>query len=407
MKIKKDNKKTYFKLAALTIGLSIAGVSFADNDMSAAVVSQLKNLNSNVQVVGNSMQAIAIANNKSNHGFEPDANINQSMTSNTAYQDGKNANEQTLASLSLGDIQSQLQPFSDKLLQTDSGMIDADAISTRLLNDELLKSKLSVGTRASDSVYSNNPTVLSLSLVYANDLPPGGLNKPTADENHDNYFDFGSLISPMSYNDGQYSEQAAQAYVTYLTKSYNDPGSTVADAFQNKLQQSKTDTDKVGLYKQLLSDPKYQDYQLTERSAVAARSVAVNNLEYLIAERTPVKGLGKKAGVTNSNGQPVNDASPLQVESYNANHRLKNPSWYGHVQSESQANVQRETLIVLSELQSQMFQAHMDRERMIGMMAAQSAMSSGMSSQLTASQAQQLKGDIAKFTLASDNDNKK
>src|SRR3990167_8326524 len=99
------------------------------------------------------------------------------------------------------------------------------------------------------------------------------------------------------------------------------------------------------------------------RSLLALRSISVNLLNQLIAERTPMPGLAQAAGLP-ANSQAK--ASPLQVEAYQANHRVDNPQWYNtDVAQASPATVQRETLIVLAEIEHQNYQAHLDRERIL------------------------------------------
>ncbi|PHQ80778.1 MAG: hypothetical protein COB66_04020 [Coxiella sp. (in: Bacteria)] len=121
----------------------------------------------------------------------------------------------------------------------------------------------------------------------------------------------------------------------------------------------------------------------------------MNNFEHIISERTPVKDLGTKAGIPG-----VKDASPLQIQEYLATRRVSSPQWFTSVQSASATSVQRQTLIVLAEIEAQNFQAHLDSERMLATMSAQTAMSGSLSANLALSKANQLNQDFKGYTTS-------
>ncbi len=401
--------KNVFALTALSTCLAFSLSTFAAGPLPDApslaqinMIKQLQALNTNVQVVGNRMQSLAEANAKSMNGSTPDQSIIASMIANPAVANSQDANDANINESSNLDIKNQLQPFPENLVQTGSGLINSDQIQQDLQDDADTQNNLTSKIVASDSVYSNDPTVLSLVSEYKDQLPARGLAQPKATALKDSYFNFGSLIQPTVYAPGTDQATAAQMYITYLTKSYDKPSSAIKfDSFRQKLAEATNATDRISLYMQLLNDPQYRSYQLSMRSAIAARSVAVNNFEKIIAERTPIKDLGTKAGLKDKNGKPITDASPLQVESYLANHRVDDPKWYAHVQGESAANVQRETLVVLAEIEAQNFQAHIDRERLLATLSAQSALGSTMSNQMNSAKAQNLNQDIENFTIPS------
>ena len=117
---------------------------------------------------------------------------------------------------------------------------------------------------------------------------------------------------------------------------------------------------------------------MTIRTLLAIRSISINALNQLINERTPMPGLAAAAGLdklTNPTAKETqelkeNVASPLQVEDYQANHRFEDPNWYHSIQSDSPATVQRNTLILLTEIEHQNYQAHIDRERLLSAILA-------------------------------------
>ena len=401
--IMKKNIKTLFKLTALSTSLlgtvgSFAATPTPPTDPTQTLVTQLQAIDNNVQVVGNQMQSIAEANVKAQYPALPNPSISQSAVINPALLGIMGTNNVNLISMTTTDTTNQLQPMSDNLLEVGSGMINTSAVSQRLINDTNLKASLSTQLSASDTIYSNDPLVLALDSQNASELPSWGLTQPTT--LHDNYFSFSSLLQPLVYTD---NGTAATGFLTFITQGYNNPAAPINySAFQQKLGQAQGPGDKMSLYLQLLNDSNYINYQLSARSALASRSVAVNNFQNLITERTPVAGLGTTAGLVSSTGTPIPNASPLEVESYLATRRANNPAWYTQVQTESPASVQRETLAVLAEIEAQNFQAHLDSERLLATVSAQLASASGTATQINAAQASQVNTDIQAFTLPSE-----
>lgn len=399
--------KKIFALSTLSSALLLSTSIFAGGPVPSPAeletVQQLKALNTNVQVVGNRMQAIAEANAKSQHSTVPDANILQSMLANPAVAKHSGANDTNLTTATNTDIADQLKLLPENMVQTGSGLQNSDQIESDLQDNANTIANLTQNLTASDSIYSNDPTVLSLTpmAVMSNQLPKRGLTQPKSDELHDNYFNFNSLIQPSVYDTDQAT--AANTYLQFLTKSYQHPSDMIdANAFRQKLAEAKNGQDKLSLYIQLLNDKNYRKYQLEARSNEAVRSIAVNNFQKMITERTPIKNLGAQAGLKDNDGKTIADASPLQVQDYLANHRVSDPKWYAHVQAESSANVQRETLVVLAEIEAQNYQAHLDRERLLATISAQAAQTSELSEQSIAINAQNVNKDIANFTIPSE-----
>lgn len=401
MIIMKKNINTLFKLTAISTGLLgavssgfAATTALPTNNPVQTLISQLQAINNNVQVVGNQMQSIAEANTKAQNSSVPNPSILQSLSLNPALVGAIGNNNANLIGMTTNDVTNQLQPLSDNLLEVTSGMNNASTISQRLITDANLKLSLSTQLPATDTIYSNDPAVIALSSSYSSELPSWGIAQPAASTLHDNYFSFSSLLQPLAYTD---QGTAAANFLTFITQGYNNPSTPINyGSFQAKMAQAENATDKMSLYLQLLQDNNYINYQLSARSAIASRSVAVNNFQNLITERTPVTGLGTTAGLPGGG-----NASPLQVESYLATRRANTPAWYTQVQTESPTSVQRETLVVLAEIEAQNFQAHLDSERLLATLSAQMAASSGTQAQLNAAQASQVNTDIQGFTLPS------
>lgn len=204
--------------------------------------------------------------------------------------------------------------------------------------------------KASDTLYIHN---LDSKLKAEQDIEKfKSIKKPTDINNA--LFNFGSIITPVAYTTTQ--EKTAKDFVKYAAQSTQD---LAAGVDFNVLHNNPA------ALKSLVADPIYEKYKLTIRTILSIRSMLINNLNQLIAERTPMQGLGTAAGLTANQ-----KASPLQVEAYQANHRIEDTNWYTTIQNASPATLQRETLIVLAEIEHQNYQAHLDRERLLAAVTA-------------------------------------
>jgi intracellular multiplication protein IcmX len=195
-------------------------------------------------------------------------------------------------------------------------------------------------------------------------------------------FDFDSLIQPQSYNTSA-QMKAASNFITYLSKNYKISTSIDLSALKN-------DTKKLTSLKET---PQYQTYLVNNRSNVAALSVPLSNFNQFYSERANLKSIITQL---EKQGQPVNQTiknvvntlasqninSLLELQNYVANHRISDKTWRKKMMSASPATVQRETLFVLAEMESQLQRIHIDNERLLATLsAAQLQMAQSMTSQ--------------------------
>ena len=114
-------------------------------------------------------------------------------------------------------------------------------------------------------------------------------------------------------------------------------------------------------------------------------------MNYILNERTVQKSLGDQAGMTTlptdaSGSSPIHDASPLQVEQFIAQRRADTCTWYTKMNAASATDVSRETLFVLAEIEAELFQLHLDNERImatgsVGVLALGGAAKTALSAQ--------------------------
>lgn len=165
-------------------------------------------------------------------------------------------------------------------------------------------------------------------------------------------FDVASLIAPVAYNSEDEKKNATN-YIDFLMHTV-DPISTIDLSTLSEDQRQRFE-----------SSPAGRDYRLYLRSLVAARAIAENNLLRLYSERLPAENLGKDAGMKQ------NDASPLEVQKYIATRRTDNiHDWYRSMVAASFQTVQRENLFIQAETQRQIYELHMDNERILATLSA-------------------------------------
>lgn len=240
-----------------------------------------------------------------------------------------------------------------------------EQISYEQYNEENKLSNLINGNNgvASDTLYMSDTQINDAKNVSG---IRSTIKKPSNTQQNDNNFNFAALFEPTAYslktgNNGQEQTnstlQAAKNYIVYAAQSTKN----LADGLD--LASLKTDPHALASFK---TDKNYLSFAMTIRTLVAIRSITIDTLEYLIAERTPHKDWGKAIGNPNQDGT----ASPLQVEAYQANHRIQDPNWYKSIMTDAPITLQRTIAIELAEIEHQNYQAHLDRERILAALTA-------------------------------------
>lgn len=164
-------------------------------------------------------------------------------------------------------------------------------------------------------------------------------------------FNIDSLINQTAYQSPQ-ELQLATNFIQFLS-DFSRPSPVPLKSLTEK-QISKLQTGN-----------NYRNFQMMSRSMIALQSAAVSNLNHMISQRTVQPNLGQQAGLMDDNGNPVKDASPLQVRTYMANRRIKDKKWYQDMSVASPTTLQRETLIVLTEIRQQLFDNQQLLERLL------------------------------------------
>lgn len=265
-----------------------------------------------------------------------------------------------------------LQNFSNAFASTSFLAKNAQNIQSAIQAQNALINNLTIGVPASDTLYINEPSILSASYSsfspilnkYYNSTENYSLGPVKL--NRDNYFTVDSVIIPEAYTEGQLA--GANAYMDYLTERYRNPAKMFDIAgLKSYIGSLRSEQAGAALYS-FLTSTEYQQYQLAVRSLTAVRSVGIGNFEHLIAERTPsAKPIG---GVMDSTGKPVTHPSVLQAESYRARFRVQDGKWVQSLQQMSSASLQREIAVELATVIQQNHQAHLDSERILATLSS-------------------------------------
>lgn len=327
--------------------------------------------------------------------YQYDQNLLNTLNANTAgltvAQNTPTAGTQTNTY-----IQQNFQNIPNGMLSTAEGAINASSVTSEIQAQNALVNNLTLGVPASDSLYINNPLAM-VGAYNASYALQNFYNSSTAYTvgpttiNDDSYFNIASITAPDAYTSTQ--QTAANTYIAYLTQSYNNAAGVLDLAdLKSYLNSLPAPSQPQALYN-FVSSSQYQNYQLTMRSMMANKSIAINNFESLIAERTPSKTAVQ--GITTPDGQTtISKPSPLQVEQYQALHRVDNPTWIESLQNQSSTTLQREIAVELAQIIKQNYQAHLDNEHILTTMSALQLSSSQGSSMALNTLAQQVNDKI-------------
>lgn len=382
------NKKSSFKnlsVASVAISaLALANFSFAAAASPAApadssmIVAAINDLDQNMQKL-----AYANAASKNSNDYQNSPSLAQAAQVNTAksqahlqeYPGAQGVSAittQNAANKTQNQNINALTEFSDAALTYNALTDDVTASLARNKKRQKMDNTLSWKTKASDSLYTDLATASP------------DVQKPIT--LHDNYFNFSSLIQPTTYTADQ--ETAAHKFIAYLSQRFEslsdgiDFGKlrTYLLTLQNKPEKLNA------AIKSFATSSSYEKYQLTAREMIAQRSVALNNFNELAAERSPITTtqanpdlaqLSQAIGVSPSTSKDPKTgqtlyiyASPLQISNFVTTHRTSSPQWYQQMMAASRANVQRETLFILAEMETEMQRQHLDNERLLATLSA-------------------------------------
>jgi intracellular multiplication protein IcmX len=313
-----------------------------------------------IESLGQQMQALSSASVKMTNNM-----LNQidSFFPSTAPGGSDGSIDKSVQKSTNAETQSQitdgLMQFPLSIASSSSKMSSEvkDAINT---SQGLVKS-LTQDVPASDTYYASE----------IDSLMSGTSSAAKPEDVHDDYFNFDALLGPNAYSTDQQS--AAEHYIDYAAQTYKTYTGDLDISDLKSLLGQKSATDRASwIQANLIENRSFQDYQLAIRSALAERSLALSNLNYLYTQRVAVKDLGDENGLPQDANLPDGYASPLQVQDNVANSLINNPEWYKKMKTASPITLQREQLLLTATLVRQQQQ---QKEYSARLLAAISMMS--------------------------------
>ena len=407
------NKKIILTTATIAILASSAFAYAQSSD--APVVDNSGRTVSAIQELGNKIEALAKASVKSVNqlAYQLDKSFTNAVDLNSQQQNIQDRTRDRTHTDADNNIKQALQPFAEAALTyTSSSQPEVKKVyAERDAREKYLKSLQNV--EASDTIYS---------LVQGIDASSYWTHTNTgrsAKINND-AFNFAALIEPDAYNAEQ--EKNSQYFLGYAAKQYNSytEGLNLGQ-LRDTLNKYKTSSPKDLGQKiaEFRNDPAYKKFQLSVRSTMASKSVATDILTGLAAERKPIRttspdaqldAVSRAIGVTPktlSLADPENPgqkitlytyASPMQIAKYRANYRLNDKNWYQEVAGDSAENLQRKSVVLLAEISSQLYQNHLDNEKVLGALAMMNLQSNGATEMLLKTQVADVNKSIATFS---------
>jgi intracellular multiplication protein IcmX len=363
-------------IVGVLLSVSIAvGQTSSDDTFSGSVLSDIQSSMENTSASLNSLSKkfdaflISLVETNANLMFQFDAYLSGTAEKTAQLAPVKAITESEAVTKTHGDIQGKLAEIPYTAVKSNSKAYDA--YKQILLNMGGITENIRIQVLA-EQEGSDSLTLSDTSNSTANLLNIGGAESIEAKLKSVDYsYDFDSLILPSSYlSDTQTA--AANNFITYLTQKYKTVNSL-------NLAKIRADNDKLKI---LENYPPYQVYLVSYRSYLANLSIPLSNFYQMLSERTKLSDIIKNAensGVTVSDEvkntvtdlSSANINSLLDLQNYVANHRVNDPVWHQKMESASPTTVQRETLFVLSEIESQLHRLHMDNERILATLSAQ------------------------------------
>lgn len=387
--------KTTKLLAATVSLLSVSALAHAADNNTPPPAPDNHSIVTAIQQLGNQMESLTKAGVRSVNelAYKLDQSFSMSMALNIKQSDIQNDTRTRTQLESSQAIKRALQPFAAATLTyTNKSQPEVQKVNQETSDNQDNIQRLQ-NVDASDSIYSLVQGMELSSYWTKKNLGIPGRN--------DDAFNFAALIEPEAYTPEQAINSAN--FIGYATRQYQSYADGLnLSALRNALMQYQKQGVKTLAQQidQFRNNSAYKNYQLTVRTMTASRSVTTDILTSLASERKPIlkteadpqlDAISRVIGVTpdtvsvkNANGDSVTMyryASPMQIAKFRANYRLNNSQWYQEVAGDSAENLQRKSVILLAEISSQLYQTHLDNEKILGalaMMNLQSTDSAGL-----------------------------
>ena len=349
--------------------------------------------------------------------YQLDKSFTRSMQLNSKQSDIQTHTREQTRLESTRAVRMNLLPFAaNTLTYTSKSQPEVKAITAeaKLYQDSTNQLK---NLEASDSIFSRVQGIEIAAFFTKKNIGLPGRN--------DDAFNFSALVEPEAYTEEQ--SKNSQNFIGIATRQYQN----YADGINlNELKSGLVKYQKQGpkvlaqQIDQFRNNDAYKKYQMAVRSITANKSVSTDILAGLAAERKPIvttqadpqldaisRAIGvepKTVSLKNDAGETVTMfqyASPMQIAKFRANYRLNNPKWYQEVATDSAENLQRKSVVLLAEISSQLYQNHLDSEKIMGALAMNNLQGLDMTNQMLQLQVKDVNAAISAFSASSNQDN--
>lgn len=203
----------------------------------------------------------------------------------------------------------------------------------------------------------------------------GGENETTQRICGNLNFNFQSLIGPNAYTEKAIpdicggSKQQESSFAQNFILSISDMGQPVSDFSPAKaLEEGMVENEQQA--KELSEHKAYIEFMMQRRYIVATRSIGLSNLYYLYNQRVSKYTVGDK---------PM---SQMEIYNQNATSRIGNAKWYSDMIKAYPAQLAREQVFILAEMQQELHQMNVVMQRQLATQSAQVMQAASMGTQL-------------------------
>lgn len=226
--------------------------------------------------------------------------------------------------------------FSDEILQ---GTARSTLINGNMINEQAKEQTNEIAQTALTATVSQTQDSLIAAAKLVKD-PAKTDFKPEPQ-----YFSLATILNISSFDESKLTQELQQAeqYIAFISGQANPV----------------PPLDEIAATK---SNPAIENYRAALGSYTAAQSVGVNTLNRMVNARIPDKSLGDAVGLNQA-------ISPLQLEERVATTPLGS-AWMQKMATASPADIQKETLFLLANMQVQLFQSNQQLEQLNATLAA-------------------------------------
>lgn len=165
----------------------------------------------------------------------------------------------------------------------------------------------------------------------------------------------------------QTQAQQAENFIRYVTNAVNPPFLPTRQVYDNLVSKAGNYSKNVAPVDQAKAQAILTDYLTNLRTYAAQTSIGVSNLYSILSKRLPQKPMGTGDNNSATTSQALNEFTMATWRLYNpgASGDSTSTQWLNKINTGSNATVQKEIAILLSEINYQMYLTRQQQERLL------------------------------------------